>query len=182
MTEALLPRIAQGDRAAVDELIARYGSLVWHFARQFTDNHADAEDAVQEIFVKLWSNAEKFQPALASESTFIAMIARRFLIDRWRKSRQTPAVESLDEHFEELPQASSDRADTSEEASQVARCWTRLLPAEQKVLTLAVEHGQTHGQIAEFLRLPIGTVKSHSRRGLMKLREWLGPVTMGRSE
>ena len=74
MSPALLPRVAQGDRAALNECIQRYGSLVWSLARRASPSASDAEDAVQEIFVEVWKSASRFDPRIAGESTFVAMI------------------------------------------------------------------------------------------------------------
>src|SRR5689334_2870619 len=92
---SLLARVAAGDAAAVRECIAQYGGLVWSIARRF--ELSDAEDAVQEIFLDLWKSAARFDPSIASEATFIAMIARRRLIDRRRTRRRRPTTEQLPE-------------------------------------------------------------------------------------
>src|SRR5215813_5986353 len=90
---ALLARVASGDRGAVRDCIARYGGLVWSIARRFEG--ADAEDAVQEIFLDLWKSAARFDPRIASESAFVAMITRRRLIDRRRTRRRRPTTETI---------------------------------------------------------------------------------------
>src|SRR5262245_66294972 len=94
-TASLLARVAEGDAIAVRECIARYGGLVWSIARRF--ELADAEDAVQEIFLDLWKSAARFDPNIASETAFIAMIARRRLIDRRRTRKRRPTTEQLPE-------------------------------------------------------------------------------------
>ena len=86
----LLQRIAAGDPSAVEGCLAKYRGLVWSIARRFAGNYADAEDAVQEVFIELWRHAARFDPALASESTFIGTIARRRLIDRKRRQSSRP--------------------------------------------------------------------------------------------
>src|ERR1043165_482447 len=90
---ALLARVAGGDPRAVRDCIARYGGLVWSIARRFEG--ADAEDAVQEIFLDLWKSAARFDPQIASEPAFVAMIARRRLIDRRRTRRRRPTTETI---------------------------------------------------------------------------------------
>ena len=77
----VLPRVATGESAAVAECLNRYGNLVWSLARRSCPDVQAAEDAVQDIFLKLWTVADRFDPEIASESTFVAMIARRRLID-----------------------------------------------------------------------------------------------------
>ncbi|MCX5746449.1 MAG: sigma-70 family RNA polymerase sigma factor, partial [Proteobacteria bacterium] len=89
----LLARVAVGDRGALRECLDRYGGLVWSIARRF--EASEAEDAVQEIFVDLWKSAVRYDPEVASEPTFIAMIARRRLIDRRRSRGRRPATEPM---------------------------------------------------------------------------------------
>jgi RNA polymerase sigma-70 factor (ECF subfamily) len=135
--------------------------------------HADAEDAVQEILIDLWKNAARFDRNIASESTFVAMIARRRLIDLYRKRRgERENAVSLDE----LPVAASgemDRAEIEDEAAHVLRQMERLRPEERTVLELSSLHGLTHPKIAEVTDLPLGTVKTHARRGMQRLRALL---------
>ncbi|MBX9623103.1 MAG: sigma-70 family RNA polymerase sigma factor, partial [Gemmataceae bacterium] len=97
MTEPVLPRVAVGDPAAVRECIARYGPLVWGLARRLVPNPADAEDAAQDVFISLWQSAGRYDPAQAAEVTFVAMIARRRLIDRRRRARRHPPPDPLPE-------------------------------------------------------------------------------------
>ena len=80
----LLPRIAAGDERAVRECVGRYASLVWSLARRWSVDALDAEDAVQEVFVDLWRTAARFDATRASEAGWVAMVARRRLIDRSR--------------------------------------------------------------------------------------------------
>ena len=95
MADCVLPRIAAGDPAAVADCIARYGGLVWSLARRFLGNMTDAEDAVQDVFIELWKNAARYDPGLASEPTYITMIARRRLIDRKRRTGRVPPAQPL---------------------------------------------------------------------------------------
>ena len=84
----LLERIGRGDRTAVAECIDTYGGLVWSLARQFQANEADAEESVQEIFMEIWTRANRYDAGKASEATFISMLARRRLIDRIRRQQR----------------------------------------------------------------------------------------------
>ena len=85
-TESILERIAAGDANAVQECMDLYGNLVWSLARRFTRSAAEAEDAVQEVFLDVWKSAARFDAKRASEKTFVAMIARRRLIDLLRRT------------------------------------------------------------------------------------------------
>ena len=163
---SLLARVAEGDALAVRECIARYGGLVWSIARRF--ELADAEDAVQEIFLDLWKSAARFDPNIASEATFIAMIARRRLIDRRRTRRRRPTTEQLPE----LPSIPSDalQPDATIEARKAAAALDQLRPEQRQVIVLSTCHGMSHGEISAQTGMPLGTVKAHVRRGLMMIR------------
>jgi len=162
----LLGRVAAGDRDAVRECIARYGGLVWSIARRF--EAADAEDAVQEIFLDLWKSAARFDRQIASEAAFVAMIARRRLIDRKRTRGRRPTIDP----GADLPAVPSEGSGprTCAEASQAARALDKLRPEQRQVLLLSACHGMSHGEIAEHTGMPLGTVKAHARRGLMSIR------------
>jgi RNA polymerase sigma factor (sigma-70 family) len=96
----LLPRIAAGDEGAVRECVSRYGALVWSLARRWSAESGDAEDAVQEIFIDLWRTAARYDLSRTSEAGWVAMIARRRLIDRARKRERLPVMESIPEDFD----------------------------------------------------------------------------------
>lgn len=173
MSDSVLPRIAAGDPAAVPDCIARYGGLVWSLARRFLGNPADAEDAVQDVFIELWKNASRYDPARSSEPTYITMIARRRLIDRKRRAGRAPAAHALpDEPVG--PPARGDRIEIEDEASRAAAVLAELRDDERRVIQMAVYSGLTHEEIAAKTGMPVGTVKTHIRRGLIRVRERLG--------
>ena len=164
----VLLRVAHGELQAVKECLSRYGGLVWSLARRYAP--AEAEDAVQEIFVDLWKSAARFDPAVASEAVFIAMIARRRLIDRLRSAKLRPAVgrgaaETMPERAD--PAASPERC---AEAAQAVRALEALRPEQREVLLLSACQGLSHDEIAEKTGMPLGTVKAHVRRGLLRVR------------
>lgn len=170
-TGGFIERVAGGDASAVEQCIAEYGGLVWTLARRMSATTADAEDAVQEIFVQLWQQAERYDPKLGSEPGFVTMIARRRLIDRLRKATRRPSPEPLIEAPEAEPE--KDYVGIREEAELARRCMDSLKAEERDVLRLALESGLSQSEIADRLGMPLGTVKSHARRGLIKLRERL---------
>jgi RNA polymerase sigma-70 factor (ECF subfamily) len=173
MTKSVLARIAEGDSRAVRECIDQFGGLVWAIARRFTRNRADAEDAVQEIFTDIWRSSGRFDPTQGSEKVFVTTIARRRLIDRWRRkgNHETLPVESLDVL---LWADFSATAETCAEAEQAARAVAQLRPDQQKVLELGLLRGMSHSEIAEALSMPLGTVKTQMRRGLIQVRQIMG--------
>ena len=174
MTEAILQRIANGDGQAVQDCLNKYGGLVWSIARKMLRNSDDAEDAVQEIFVDIWKNAERFDAEKSSETTFIAMIARRRLIDKIRYSARRISADSLDDVLLE-PFTRADKAmQTSIEAEEAAKAMRALKPEQQQVLRLSIVQGMSHQEISNATGMPLGTVKTHVRRGLLHVREVLG--------
>jgi RNA polymerase sigma-70 factor (ECF subfamily) len=156
----------------VNECIDRFSGLVWSLARRLCGNPSEAEDAVQEIFVDLWRSADRYDSAIASETTFVAMIARRRLIDRGRKRQRRPEQAAIPDTIA-APLPTSDVTEVSEEAAAAKRLFERLRPEQRQVLQLTIQYGASHEQIATSTGLPLGTVKTHARRGLIKLRELL---------
>jgi RNA polymerase sigma-70 factor, ECF subfamily len=178
MTESLLERIARGDDAAVAQVMDQYGALVWSIARRLTRNPSDAEDAVQEIFTDVWRSAHRFDEKAGTEKVFITTIARRRLIDRMRRIANRVSTESTDV-LDELGFHTPDTAaEVSVEAERAARVLEKLRPEQRQVIELGLLHGLSHSEIAGMTGMPLGTVKTFMRRGLIQVREMLG-VTPG---
>jgi RNA polymerase sigma-70 factor, ECF subfamily len=174
VTQAILHRIASGDRTAVQDCLNQYGGLVWSIARKMLRNSDESEDAVQEIFIDIWKNAGRFDESQSSETTFIAMIARRRLIDRIRYSTRRIAPDSLEDVLLEPYTRADQDLQKSVEAREAAEAMRTLRPEQQQVLRLSIVQGMSHQEISEATGLPIGTVKTHARRGLMQVRQVLG--------
>ena len=174
MSQTILHRIANGDGAAVQECLNKYGGLVWSIARKMLRNTDEAEDAVQEIFVDIWKNAGRFDETRSSETTFIAMIARRRLIDKIRYSARRVTADSLDDILLEPFTRADKDMQTGMEAEQAAEAMRNLRPEQQQVLRLSIIQGMSHKEISEATGMPLGTVKTHARRGLMQVRDHLG--------
>lgn len=174
LADAVLKRIAAGDRQAVDDCLDKYGGLVWSLARKMLRNSDDAEDAVQEIFIDIWKNAGRFDESQASETTFIAMIARRRLIDRIRHAGRRISADSLDDVAAEPSERSDRKIQLSVEAGEAAEALRNLKPEQQQVLQLSIVQGLSHQEIADATGMPLGTVKTHARRGILQARQFLG--------
>ncbi|MBL8861872.1 MAG: sigma-70 family RNA polymerase sigma factor [Planctomycetes bacterium] len=186
MADPILHRVAAGEPGAVQECLDRYGGLVWSLARRFCPQREEAEDAVQEVFIEIWNKAKRYDATLSSEITFIAMIARRRLIDRGRRRQRALQADGLED--ENILPAAEDRAqelvDVGDEVERAQKALAKLRPDEQKVLRLSIYEGMSHDQIAKATALPLGTVKTHLRRGLIRVRELLGagPIDSGARE
>lgn len=170
----ILHQIAEGRPSGMNAFLERYSGLVWSLARRHSPTPQDAEDAVQEIFMEVWRSAARYDPAIAAEQTFIAMIARRRLIDRARRLQRLPKSEALPEPEVVVASAEPDHVELGDEAARVIEALRKLRPEQQTVLELSLVHGRSHSQISEQTGMPLGTVKSLARRGLMKIRRSLG--------
>ena len=167
----LLERIAKGDPEAVRLVLDQYGSLVWSIARRQVGVDL-AEDVVQEIFIDVWKSAGRYDPDRGSEATFITTIARRRLIDHQRRMGRNAEPTELEEELSDGEEAGN-LVELADEARVALEAIDELEPDRRRVLRLAIVDGLTHTQIAEITRLPLGTVKSHARRGLERVRRTL---------
>ena len=175
MDTPLLTQIAAGRPGAVEDFLRGYGNAVWGLARRFCRSAEDAEDATQEILVEIWRNAARYDQNAGSELTFVMTIARRRLIDRARRLGRRPQIELLQE-ASELPgePAKYDAAEFDDEVRRAQAAMLQLRPEQRQVLELALNEGRTHHEISVAIGIPLGTVKSHARRGLIRLRDLLG--------
>ncbi len=180
MADSILKEIAAGNRTAVEECLKKYGGLVWSLSRRMLRNSEDAEDAVQEIFLDIWKNAAKFDETQASETTFIAMIARRRLIDRLRFASRRISADAIDEVMVEPVDRADRKMQTSLEANDAVKALRSLRPEQQQVLELSIVQGLSHQEIADRTGMPLGTVKTHARRGILQAREFLGLASTDR--
>lgn len=173
MSQSVLQRIAQGDKSAVEECLNAYGGLVWSLARRMCPKAEDAEDAVQEIFIEIWKNAGRFDETQSSEATFIAMIARRRLIDRLRRANRRVSTDSLEDILGEPANRADAEMQTLVEAREAAKALRNLRSEQRLVLLLSIVQGMSHQEISDATGMPLGTVKTHARRGLLQVREFL---------
>jgi RNA polymerase sigma-70 factor (ECF subfamily) len=173
-TNSILERVAAGDPAAVKDCLDRYGDLVWSLARRYLRNAADAEDAVQDIFIDIWGSAGRYDRNIASEVAFISTIARRRLIDKIRQAGRRPPMDSMDdEEGTPVDPGTPATVEDDAEVTIVERVLAEMDPEHQKVLAMSLHEGYSHSEIAERLSLPLGTVKTRVRRGLIHIREQL---------
>lgn len=164
----ILQRIAAGEELAVSDCIDEYGGMIWGLANRYLAGSAEVEDAVQEIFVELWTSAHRFDPVKGGEAAFGATIARRRLTDRGRRRAVRAIIGTELSNFPApAPAASEGRA---EEAALLAEEFDRLPEEERKLLWFSVGRGLTHREIGIATEQPIGTVKTKLRRAVMRLQ------------
>jgi RNA polymerase sigma-70 factor (ECF subfamily) len=173
---SLMQRVAADEEAAIAELYDRFGSLVYRMAYQAMPTRADAEDAVQEVFVRLWRTAKRYDPKRAALVTWVMLISRRHLVDKLRRSQARVKASSLEAGQGETPRQTADLSRLEQDERYVALLKrVEALPELQRtVVTRAYLGGQTLRQIGEELNTPIGTIKSALSRALVRLRERVG--------
>lgn len=174
-------RVGRGEGAAAALCIDRFGPLVWFLASRLMLNKAEAEDAVQDIFMALWKSAHRFDPKVASARAFVAIVARRRLIDRGRAEQvRVRGVTGLEAVTATAKDPSHRLLD--EDAERVMEAMDQLKPEQRDAIRLSLGEGWTHQRIAEHMSVPLGTVKTNIRRGLIRLRQLVnadGPTLAG---
>ncbi|WP_092373407.1 RNA polymerase sigma factor [Micromonospora phaseoli] len=170
--DELAHRFRAGEELALREAYDRYGRAVLHLATSTLVNRSDAEDVTQATFVAAWLGRDTFDPAKGSLIGWLLGIGRRKVIDRLRSSaRENRVVETVRQLPDPAP-AGSD-PDTVVDRLVVADELARLPDEQRRMLELAFFDDLTHQQIAAVTGVPLGTVKSHIRRGMASLkRRW----------
>lgn len=175
--EELLQRAGRGDTRAFDQLYDRLAPRLFGLLRQMLYDEKEAEEVLQEGFVQIWERAPSFDPERSKAFTWAVMLFRHKAIDRMRMlGRRNRLVESSQLEQTTLGDFSpaADAAMQEAERSVVVRQALNELPKEQRqLIECAFLKGLTHHVIAESLGIPLGTVKTNIRRGLLRLRDLL---------
>lgn len=165
-------RFADGDERALAEAYARWARLVYTVALRSLGDEQEAEDLTQVTFVSAWRGHAGYDPEKAPLSAWLMTIARRRIADRWAgRSRDQRIRENVETY--EPPQPIHSPVDATIDRVLLADEIAQLGQPQQRIIELAFYHDLTHPQIASLLGLPLGTVKSHIRRSLTRLRSRL---------
>lgn len=176
----LMQRVAANQEAGVGELYDRFGSLVFRMAIQSLPTRDEADDAVQEIFVRLWKTADRFDPRKAALVTWVMLLTRRHLVDKLRRKRARIKTSLFDDGSTGARGNGRNTPVTKEISARMERdenfkalmIRVDTLPELQRtVVVRAYLGGQTLRQISEELDTPLGTIKSALSRALVRLRE-----------
>lgn len=172
--EALIARTALGDRAAFEQLYRATRSKLFAVSLRIVREGPLAEEVLQDSFVNIWRRASDYAAARSAPLTWMTAIVRNRSVDLVRRTREEPDID--DERLANLVDetASPDREALARgEAHTLHKCLAELDAEQRQTIALAFFHGLTHSELAQHLRRPLGTVKTHVRRGLMRLRECL---------
>jgi RNA polymerase sigma-70 factor, ECF subfamily len=166
---AAVARVADGDTEALRELYDRYGRIVYGMTYRVTKDAQLAEEATQDTFVTLWRRAGGYDPDRAKLTTWLFVIARNRAIELVRARTRSPEPqEDIEPAGEDLDPA--DLVALGDDAERIARALAELPESQFEVIKLAYFDGLSHGEIADRLQEPLGTVKSRIRLGLNRLR------------
>jgi RNA polymerase sigma-70 factor (ECF subfamily) len=163
----LIVRVGRGDRAAFDELYRRFARPVHGLALRRLGDHGRAEDAAQETFAAIWRSARSFTPERGTGSAWLYAVARHAIIDRARQRVEPAGAEIADEASGEAGPAEIAEQDWL--AFRVRAALERLPERERQVLELAYWSGLSQSEVASYLDVPLGTVKTRTRAGLARL-------------
>jgi RNA polymerase sigma-70 factor (ECF subfamily) len=172
---AVLARVASGELAALDELYERYKTMAYSIAHRITNDPTLAEDVVQDAFVGAWRNAARYQSGRGSVKTWLLSIVHHRAIDAVRRRRPTTDLPESDDvpppqlQLEDVWREVSSRLD----ADRVRRVMAVLSDVQREAIELAYFGGLTQVEIAERTGVPLGTVKSRMRLGLLAMRQAL---------
>ncbi len=174
--ETCVRQIANGAQQGLAALYDRTSSLVYSVALQILRDPADAEEVTLDVYLQVWRSAAKFDPARASVSTWLVMLARSRAVDRLRSGMTRKSRESALEGVADP--ASGEAAPDQQtilklEQRRVRAAMATLEPEQRRTIELAFFGGLTHSELAKKLGQPLGTVKTRIRLGLMKLRQAL---------
>jgi len=175
-SDQLLLAVARGDELAFEQLFDLVSPAVHGIVLQVVRDPAQSEEVTQEVLLEVWRTATRFDPALGSARAWVLTMARRRAVDRVRAAQASidrdaaAGARGLERDVDVVAEAVEVRL----EQQQVRRCLDGLTQLQREAVTMAFYRGHTHREVAELLDVPLGTVKTRLRDGLIRLRDCLG--------
>ena len=177
--EQLLAQVATGDRAAFAELYDGTVNRVFGLVRRLLVDSAQAEEVTQEVYLEIWQTATRYEPTRGSAITWMLTLAHRRAVDRIRSAQSSRnrdtrvGIRDFAAEYDSVAEA----AEILIESERVKRALEKLTELQRQAVTLAYFKGYSHSEVAALLRVPVGTVKTRLRDGLIRLRDELGVTT-----
>jgi RNA polymerase sigma-70 factor (ECF subfamily) len=172
----LLAQVAEGNRVAFGQLYDQCSGRVFGLVRRLLKDSAQSEEVTQEIFLEVWQNAKRYDQGKGSAVTWILTMAHRRAVDRIRSSQSTRdrdqriGLRDLETEYDSVAES----VEISVEHERVGQALKRLTELQRQAVTLAYYGGYSHSEVAQMLKVPIGTVKTRLRDGMIRLRDELG--------
>ena len=174
--QELLERVSQGDQQAFSKLYDLVSPRVFGLIKRLLRDHAQSEEVTQEVFLEIWQSATRFDPNKGGATTWILTMAHRRAVDRVRSSqssRDRVTRIGIRDHKVDYDNV-SETIEIRIEHERVEKAMTRLTELQRQAVSLAYYGGYSHSEVAEMLSVPIGTVKTRLRDGMIRLRDELG--------
>jgi RNA polymerase sigma-70 factor (ECF subfamily) len=174
--QELLEKVALGDRDAFSALYDQVSSKIHALSVRVLKDVSQAEEVTQEVFLEIWENAPKYNPNKGTAITWMMTIAHRRSVDRVRSAQSSHnrdikiGIQNFTEAYDDV----EDSVQISMESEKVINALNRLTEFQRNAIVLAYYEGYTHKEVSERLNIPLGTVKTRLRDGMIRLRDELG--------
>jgi len=177
--EDLLQQVATGDRTAFAGLYDRTAPRLFGLVKRLLRDHAQSEEVTQEVFLEIWQNAPRYDPSKGGAIAWMLTMAHRRAVDRVRASQASRDRDSRVGIRDYQPEFDSvaERVEVVIESDRVKRALDRLTELQREAVSLAYFGGYSHSEVAALLHIPIGTVKTRLRDGMIRLRDEMGVVS-----
>lgn len=174
--DELMERVARGDQQAFSALYDVVAGPVLGVVRSLLRDHAQSEEVTQEVLVEVWRTAARYRQDRGTAMNWVLTLAHRRAVDRVRSVEASVAREQKAALLARTPEFDevTEQVEARLEREQVRRCLRTLTELQRQAVTLAYYRGLTYREVAELLALPLGTVKTRLRDGLIRLRDCLG--------
>ncbi|MFD0141909.1 MULTISPECIES: sigma-70 family RNA polymerase sigma factor [unclassified Streptomyces] len=172
----VMARVAHGDQQAFAAVFEAVSGPVLGLVRRVVRDPAQSEEVAQEVLVEVWRTAARYEPSRGSVMTWVLTLAHRRAVDRVRSEQAASDREARVALLEHTPAYDEvvEQVELRLEREQLRRCLRGLTELQRQSVTLAYYRGLTYREVAELLTLPLGTVKTRLRDGLIRLRDCLG--------
>ncbi|GAA0371988.1 ECF RNA polymerase sigma factor SigK [Microbispora corallina] len=174
--ERLMGRVARGDHAAFEEVYDQVAGQVYGLVLRVLRNPAQSEEVAQDVLVEVWRSAARYDPSKGSARAWVMTVAHRRAVDRVRSAQAAATREErvarLDVRrpFDEV----ADSVERTLDVERLRRCLNGLTELQRESVTFAYYEGYTYREVAELLKVPLATVKTRMRDGLIRMRDCLG--------